>query len=104
MEYVNLGKSGLKVCVSPSTHSASLALILQISKIILGCMTYGSAFKWMISDEQEAIKHMKYAYDQGINVSIYPKETRLMGTDFRHGKCLQRWRERGAPREDAQAA
>ena len=32
-------------------------------------MTYGSGFEWMISDEQEAIKQMKYAYDQGINVS-----------------------------------
>ncbi|KAI9632612.1 NADP-dependent oxidoreductase domain-containing protein [Dioszegia hungarica] len=50
MEYVNLGGSGLKV-----------------SKIILGCMTYGSSYKWMVSDEQEAIKHIKYAYDQGIN-------------------------------------
>ena len=32
-------------------------------------MTYGSGFEWMISDEQEAIKQMKYAYDKGINVS-----------------------------------
>lgn len=31
-------------------------------------MTYGSSYKWMVSDEQEAIKHIKYAYDQGINV------------------------------------
>lgn len=82
MEYVNLGKSGLKVCLLDSTPSTSPALRLQVSKIILGCMTYGSSFKWMISDEQEAIKHMKYAYDQGINVSISPSETRLMGTDF----------------------
>ncbi|GFZ51767.1 oxidoreductase with NAD+ or NADP+ as acceptor [Saitozyma sp. JCM 24511] len=50
MEYVRLGSSGLKV-----------------SRIILGCMSYGSGFSWMIEDEQEAIKQMKHAYDRGIN-------------------------------------
>lgn len=48
---VNLGKSGLKV-----------------SKIILGAMTYGSSKwdKWVL-DEEESIKHIKAAYDAGIN-------------------------------------
>ncbi|EIM87559.1 oxidoreductase [Stereum hirsutum FP-91666 SS1] len=48
--YVRLGNSGLKV-----------------SKIILGCMSYGSS-KWMpwVLDEEEAVKHIKYAYDAGI--------------------------------------
>jgi len=48
--YVRLGKSGLKV-----------------SRIILGCMTYGST-EWLpwVLDEEEAIKHIKYAYDAGI--------------------------------------
>jgi len=50
MQYVNLGKSGLKV-----------------SRLILGCMTYGSAQGWMIPDEEEAFKQLKYAYDLGIN-------------------------------------
>ncbi|WWC86923.1 uncharacterized protein L201_001802 [Kwoniella dendrophila CBS 6074] len=50
MQYVNLGKSGLKV-----------------SKLILGCMQYGSGQEWMISDHDEGIKQLKYAYDQGIN-------------------------------------
>ncbi|KAF9806922.1 hypothetical protein IEO21_08472 [Rhodonia placenta] len=50
---VRLGKSGLKV-----------------SKIILGCMTYSSGQGWAGQDwyvpEEEAIKHIKYAYDAGI--------------------------------------
>ncbi|KAF5319641.1 hypothetical protein D9619_008850 [Psilocybe cf. subviscida] len=52
MPYVRLGKSGLKV-----------------SKIILGCMSYGSEKwqDWVIGDETEAIKHIKTAYDAGIN-------------------------------------
>ncbi|GFZ48860.1 oxidoreductase with NAD+ or NADP+ as acceptor [Saitozyma sp. JCM 24511] len=50
MQYVNLGKSGLKV-----------------SRLILGCMTYGSAQGWMIPDEEECFKQLKYAYDRGIN-------------------------------------
>ncbi|EIN04987.1 aryl-alcohol dehydrogenase [Punctularia strigosozonata HHB-11173 SS5] len=51
MSYVRLGKSGLKV-----------------SKIILGCMSYGSA-DWMswVLPESEAIQHIKLAYDAGIN-------------------------------------
>ncbi|ORY31008.1 NADP-dependent oxidoreductase domain-containing protein [Naematelia encephala] len=50
MKYVNLGKSGLKV-----------------SKLILGCMQYGSGQDWMIPDHDEGIRQLKYAYDQGIN-------------------------------------
>ncbi|KAG8911337.1 hypothetical protein FRC01_005772 [Tulasnella sp. 417] len=51
MEYVRLGKSGLKV-----------------SKVILGCMSYGSS-KWLdwVLDEEEGIEHIKTAYDLGIN-------------------------------------
>jgi len=50
MPYVRLGNSGLKV-----------------SKIILGTMQYGSSDwqKWVLGEE-EAIKHIKYAYDAGI--------------------------------------
>ncbi|KAJ7476087.1 aryl-alcohol dehydrogenase [Mycena latifolia] len=52
MEYVRLGKSGLK-----------------ISKIVLGCMSYGNP-KWMgnwVLPEEEASKQIKAAYDAGIN-------------------------------------
>ncbi|SJL15994.1 related to voltage-gated potassium channel subunit beta-1 channel subunit beta-1) [Armillaria ostoyae] len=51
IQYVRLGQSGLKV-----------------SKIILGCMTYGSQewAKWVLGKE-EGIAHIKAAYDAGIN-------------------------------------
>ncbi|OAA63764.1 Aldo/keto reductase [Niveomyces insectorum RCEF 264] len=53
MEYTRLGDSGLK-----------------ISKIILGCMTFGSS-KWegspWVLDERESLKIIKHAYDNGIN-------------------------------------
>ncbi|PBK66664.1 Aldo/keto reductase [Armillaria solidipes] len=51
IQYVRLGQSGLKV-----------------SKIILGCMTYGSPewAKWVLGKE-EGIAHIKAAYDAGIN-------------------------------------
>ncbi|RDX41297.1 Aldo/keto reductase [Lentinus brumalis] len=50
MEYVRLGNSGLKV-----------------SKIILGCMSYGDPNwdKWLVGEE-EALKHIKFAYDHGV--------------------------------------
>ncbi|EIM87557.1 Aldo/keto reductase [Stereum hirsutum FP-91666 SS1] len=48
--YVRVGNSGLKV-----------------SKIVLGCMSYGSP-EWSpwVLEEEEAIKHIKAAYDAGI--------------------------------------
>ncbi|KAF8344987.1 aryl-alcohol dehydrogenase [Amanita rubescens] len=51
MPYVRLGNSGLKV-----------------SKIILGCMSYGTP-EWenWVLPEEESIKHIKAAYDAGIN-------------------------------------
>ena len=51
MEYVRLGNSGLKV-----------------SRIILGCMSYGTKVwqDWVIDDQAEVNKHIKYAYDHGI--------------------------------------
>ncbi|KAG8943128.1 hypothetical protein FRC04_003208 [Tulasnella sp. 424] len=51
MPYVRLGKSGLKV-----------------SRLILGCMSYGSP-EWQgwVLNEEEGLKHIKAAYDMGIN-------------------------------------
>ncbi|KAL6308541.1 aryl-alcohol dehydrogenase [Sparassis latifolia] len=51
MPYVRLGNSGLKV-----------------SKIILGTMQYGSSGwqEWVIDDQEKAIEHIKFAYDNGI--------------------------------------
>ncbi|KAF9551744.1 Aldo/keto reductase [Agrocybe pediades] len=51
MTYVRLGTSGLKV-----------------SKIILGCMSYGSpGWQGWVLPEEESIKHIKAAYEAGIN-------------------------------------
>jgi len=51
VSYVRLGSSGLKV-----------------SQIILGCMSYGSPeFMDWVLPEEESIKHIKAAYDAGIN-------------------------------------
>lgn len=51
-----LGKSGLK-----------------ISKVILGCMSYGSSAwegsPWVL-DEEDSLKVIKAAYDQGINTWV----------------------------------
>ncbi|KAI0648544.1 oxidoreductase [Trametes meyenii] len=50
MQYVRLENSGLKV-----------------SKIILGCMSYGDpAWQEWVLGEDEALKHIKFAYDHGI--------------------------------------
>ncbi|KAF9447244.1 Aldo/keto reductase [Macrolepiota fuliginosa MF-IS2] len=51
MQTVRLGKSGLKV-----------------SKIILGTMQYGDPRwqPWVIGDEEEVTRHIKTAYDAGI--------------------------------------
>ncbi|KAI0631592.1 Aldo/keto reductase [Trametes polyzona] len=50
MEYVRLGNSGLKV-----------------SKIILGCMSYGDpGWQDWVLGEEEGIKHIKFAYEHGI--------------------------------------
>ncbi|KAL4937138.1 hypothetical protein BDV06DRAFT_227248 [Aspergillus oleicola] len=51
MEYVTLGKSGLK-----------------ISKVILGAMSYGTS-KWQdwVLDEDKALPLIEYAYKRGIN-------------------------------------
>jgi len=51
MEYVRLGKSGMKV-----------------SKLILGCMSYGSSsWQGWVLGEEEGIAQIKQAYDLGIN-------------------------------------
>ncbi|XP_037043380.1 versiconal hemiacetal acetate reductase-like [Bradysia coprophila] len=51
MEYVRFGKTGLKV-----------------SRICLGCMSYGSpAWSPWIKEEEESIKQIKLAYEAGIN-------------------------------------
>ena len=64
---VRLGKSGLKV-----------------SRIILGCMSYGTGdFGWTLS-EKESIEQIKTAYTLGVNVSSslrYPASSNLPSSD-----------------------
>lgn len=49
--YVRLGQSGLKV-----------------SKVILGCMSYGDvSWQAWVLDEEASLEHFKAAYDLGIN-------------------------------------
>ncbi|RSH94635.1 hypothetical protein EHS25_004439 [Saitozyma podzolica] len=83
MKYVRLGKSGLKV-----------------SQIILGCMSYGvrrpkDNWTWVL-EEEEALKHLKHAYDAGIN-AFDTADTYSQGNSERIlGKFL---REYNIPRE-----
>jgi len=79
MEYVHFGKTGLKV-----------------SKICLGCMSYGST-EWSpwIKSEEESIKQIKLAYQAGINF-FDTADTYSSGvSEIVLGKAL---REIGAPR------
>jgi aryl-alcohol dehydrogenase-like predicted oxidoreductase len=42
----------------------------KVSKLVLGCMQYGSGQDWMIPDHDEGVRQLKYAYDKGINVGF----------------------------------
>jgi len=81
MKYVRLGNSGLKV-----------------SKIILGCMSYGDTEwqEWVLG-EKEGLEHIKYAYDAGITsfdtANVYSSGT----SEIILGKALK---EYTIPRED----
>ncbi|AFR98147.1 aryl-alcohol dehydrogenase [Cryptococcus neoformans] len=82
MQYVRLGKSGLK-----------------ISKIILGCMSYGDPewHEWVLR-EKEGIEHIKYAYAHGINTFDTADISYSCGASEEIlGKAI---REIGCPRED----
>ncbi|KAI0033123.1 NADP-dependent oxidoreductase domain-containing protein [Vararia minispora EC-137] len=79
--YVRLGKSGLKV-----------------SKIILGCMSYGApeSMPWVLG-EKEGIEHIKFAYENGIqtfdtaNIYSNGESERILG------KAIK---ELGLPRDE----
>jgi len=80
MQYVNLGKSGLKV-----------------SRLILGCMTYGSAQEWMIPDEEIAFTQLKAAYDAGINTFDTANVYSFGQSELILGKFLKKY---NIPREN----
>ncbi|KAF8877767.1 NADP-dependent oxidoreductase domain-containing protein [Mucidula mucida] len=76
IEYVRLGKSGLKV-----------------SKLIMGCMSFGSpAWGEWVMDGDEGTKHIKAAYDAGINAfdtaDVYSngESERILGKAIREYK------------------
>lgn len=73
---------------------------LKVSKIILGCMTFGSS-KWQgspwILDEEEGLKILKKAYDVGINTwvrmnCIYPERLAMVTILYTgHGRHVLQW-------------
>ncbi|KAH8826673.1 Aldo/keto reductase [Flagelloscypha sp. PMI_526] len=83
MLYVSLGNSGLKV-----------------SKLILGCMTYGdpawSDPSWVLG-EQESIDHIKFAFENGINTFDTADVYCGGASEVILGKALKTL---GVPRED----
>ncbi|KAK0493366.1 aryl-alcohol dehydrogenase [Armillaria luteobubalina] len=81
MQYVRLGNSGLK-----------------ISKIILGCMTYGNpAWQGWVLPEEEGIKHIKAAYDAGINAFDTANVYSNGQSEIMLGKAIK---EHNLPREE----
>jgi len=78
MEYVNLGRSGLKV-----------------SRLSLGCMTFGSA-KWAswVLDEQAATPIIERALDLGINFFDLADVYSLGESEVVTGRVLKRLRAR----------
>ncbi|KZP02787.1 Aldo/keto reductase, partial [Athelia psychrophila] len=73
MPYVRLGKSGLKV-----------------SKIILGCMSYGTpAWESWVLPEEDGIAHIKAAYDAGINTFDTANVYSNGGSEIVLGKAIK---------------
>ncbi|KAJ7692625.1 Aldo/keto reductase [Mycena rosella] len=81
VKYVRLGSSGLKV-----------------SQIILGCMSYGSSeWKAWALDEDETVKHIKFAYDAGIQTFDTANAYSNGMSEVVLGKAIQRLQ---LPREE----
>lgn len=82
MPYVRLGNSGLKV-----------------SRIILGAMSYGSSqwLNWVIEDEDEVARHIKAAYDLGINTFDTSNNYSNGLSEILLGKTIKRL---GLPRDE----
>ncbi|KLO92498.1 aryl-alcohol dehydrogenase [Fusarium fujikuroi] len=67
---ISVGESHHHLVPSSQVPSEWNTLGLKISKVILGCMTFGSS-SWQgspwVLDEEDGLKLLKAAYDQGIN-------------------------------------
>lgn len=71
MQYVRFGNTGLRVCMIYIAHDIDMhayRIIQQVSKIALGCMSYGSS-QWQswVKDEEESLAMIERAYKAGIN-------------------------------------
>src|SRR5208282_3433889 len=75
MQYVNLGKSGVKV-----------------SRICLGCMSFGNDAAWQIELE-EARRVIKKAIDAGINFFDTADQYSNGRSETILGECLKPWRD-----------
>ncbi|WFD00938.1 hypothetical protein MYAM1_003694 [Malassezia yamatoensis] len=75
MEYISLGKSGLK-----------------ISRIVLGCMSYGTS-QWAdwVLDEEESLHMLKYAYDRGITTWDTADSYSMGKSEEIIGAALRKW-------------
>jgi aryl-alcohol dehydrogenase-like predicted oxidoreductase len=71
---------------------------LKVSKLILGCLSYGeAAWQPWILDEEQGLQHIKAAYDAGINTfdtaNIYSNGL----SEVILGKAIKMW---GFPRDE----
>ena len=76
MEYTNLGSSGLK-----------------ISKVILGCMSFGDK-RWVpwVLEEDEALPLLEHAYKAGINTWDTADVNSMGRSEQIVGKALKKYR------------
>jgi len=77
MEYMNLGRTGIKV-----------------SRICLGCMSFGNDAAWKINDVNHARKLVNKAIDLGINFFDTANVYSLGRSEEITGECLKDYRDR----------
>lgn len=71
---------------------------LKVSKLILGCMSYGSSsYSAWILDEAESIEHIKHAFKRGINTFDTANVYSNGASEIALGKALK---EIGCDREE----
>ena len=59
---------------------------LKVSKIILGCMSYGDpGWQDWVLGEEEGLKHIKYAYVSSYSAAHNPNVNILIGTSYDNG-------------------
>ena len=67
IEYARV-RTSLRICHSNKVRLGKSGL--KVSRIILGCMSYGSkSWEEWVLEEKDGIEHIKAAFAAGINVS-----------------------------------